>query len=117
MGSPKPLLRYRGQTFLDTLIELLAGRCSPVIVVLGAKADQIRSGVTAGAVFVFNPDYLTGQTSSMQCGLRALPASFHTAFQDLAAGNTTGAVDAVALGFQDLFITGFNSTTSATAET
>lgn len=75
MGSPKPLLRYRGQTFIDTLIGLLAARCSPVIVVLGSKADQIRSGVASDAVFVFNPDYLTGQTSSMQCGLRALPAT------------------------------------------
>ena len=46
-------------------------------------------------------------------GLRGLPASFQTAFQDLAAGNTTGALDAVALGFQNLFITGFSSTTSA----
>jgi molybdenum cofactor cytidylyltransferase len=75
MGSPKPLLRYRGQTFIDTLIGLLAARCSPVIVVLGSKADQIRSGVASDAAFVFNPDYLTGQTSSMQCGLRALPAT------------------------------------------
>ena len=46
-------------------------------------------------------------------GLHALPASFQTAFEDLAAGNTTGAVDALALGFQNLFITGFSSTTSA----
>ena len=46
-------------------------------------------------------------------GLRALPASFQTAFGDLAAGNTTGAVDAVALGFQNLFLTGFNTTVGA----
>ncbi len=26
------------------------------------------------AVFVLNPDYRSGQTSSMQCGLRAVPA-------------------------------------------
>jgi hypothetical protein len=46
-------------------------------------------------------------------GLHALPASFQTAFQDLAAGNTTGAVGALESGFGNLFITGFNTTTSA----
>ena len=91
MGSPKALLRYRGQTFLDTLISLLAARCSPVIVVLGANADEIRRGLSWSAApntlfeaaphtaphatFVINPDYRIGQTSSMQCGLRAVPAS------------------------------------------
>jgi molybdenum cofactor cytidylyltransferase len=74
MGTPKALLRYRGRTFLDTLIGLFAARCSPVIVVLGAHADQIRQGVTSAATFVVNPDYRTGQTGSMQCGLRAVPA-------------------------------------------
>jgi molybdenum cofactor cytidylyltransferase len=82
MGSPKALLRYHGQTFLDTLISLFAPLCSPVIVVLGANADEIRRGLSCSAApeaahhatFVINPDYLTGQTSSMQCGLRAVPA-------------------------------------------
>jgi len=81
MGSPKALLLYQGQTFLDTLISLFAPRCSPVIVVLGANADEIRSGLSYptscsasfDATFVINPDYRTGQTSSMQCGLRAVP--------------------------------------------
>jgi molybdenum cofactor cytidylyltransferase len=73
MGSPKALLRYQGQTFLDTLIALFAVRCSPVVVVLGAQADEIRRGLTHEAAFVINPDYRTGQTSSMQCGLRAVP--------------------------------------------
>lgn len=74
MGSPKALLRYRGRTFLDTLISLFAARCAQVIVVLGANADEIRGGVASEAVFVLNPDYRSGQTSSMQCGLRAMPA-------------------------------------------
>jgi molybdenum cofactor cytidylyltransferase len=77
MGSPKALLRYRGQTFLDTLISLFAARCSPVIVVLGAGADEIRNGLSfdhvPSATFVINPDYRTGQNSSMQYGLRAVP--------------------------------------------
>ncbi|SPE33304.1 conserved hypothetical protein [Candidatus Sulfopaludibacter sp. SbA3] len=74
MGTPKPLLAYRGETFLDRLIGLFGARCSPVIVVLGAAAEQIRAGVVRPATFVVNGDYALGQSSSMQCGLRAVPA-------------------------------------------
>jgi molybdenum cofactor cytidylyltransferase len=72
MGSPKALLQYGTETFLDTLIALFATRCSPVIVVLGAHAAEIRDAVTRPATFVWNPDYRDGQTTSMQCGLRAV---------------------------------------------
>ena len=77
MGFPKALLRYREETFLDRLAGLFAARCSPVIVVLGAEAERIRAaGVPSGptaATFVANPDWARGQTTSMQCGLRAVP--------------------------------------------
>lgn len=73
MGSPKALLQYRGQTFLDTLCGLFAARCAPVIVVLGASAEEIRARASGPATFVENQDYRSGQTSSMQCGLRAVP--------------------------------------------
>ena len=73
MGSPKALLRYRQASFLDTLTQLFERRCSPVIVVLGAHADQIREAATQPATFVENPDYARGMTGSMQCGLRAVP--------------------------------------------
>ena len=74
MGSPKALLPYGGETFLDRLTGLFAPRCSPVIVVLGASADGIRAQARRPATFVVNADYRSGQTSSMQCGLRAVPA-------------------------------------------
>ena len=73
MGSPKALLAYRGENFLDTLCGLFAVRCAPVIVVLGAGAEEIRERVTRPATFAINLDYRSGQTSSMQCGLRAVP--------------------------------------------
>ena len=73
MGFPKAMLRYRDETFLDTLVGLFATRCAPVIVVLGAHADRIRERVVRPASFVFNEDYQRGMTSSLQCGLRALP--------------------------------------------
>jgi molybdenum cofactor cytidylyltransferase len=74
MGFPKALLQYREQTFLDTLIELFALRCRPVIVVLGAGAGDIRARATRRATFAVNPHWALGQTTSMQCGLRAVPA-------------------------------------------
>ncbi|HEY1341819.1 MAG TPA: nucleotidyltransferase family protein [Bryobacteraceae bacterium] len=73
MGSPKALLRYRDETFLDTLIGLFARRCAPVIVVLGADAERIRGSATRPAEFILNERYKLGQTTSMQCGLRAVP--------------------------------------------
>ena len=73
MGSPKALLRYGDQTFLDTLTALFAQRCAPVIVVLGAHAAEIRAAATRPATFVLNPDYALGMTTSLQCGLRAVP--------------------------------------------
>ncbi len=73
MGSPKALLPYRGEIFLDTLTGLFTARCSPVIVVLGAAADEIRARALRPATFVTNPDFALGQTTSMQCGLRAVP--------------------------------------------
>jgi molybdenum cofactor cytidylyltransferase len=73
MGSPKALLPYAGASFLDTLIALVAPRCSPVVVVLGAAAGEIRASARRPAVFVVNPEWRRGQTSSMQCGLRAVP--------------------------------------------
>jgi molybdenum cofactor cytidylyltransferase len=75
MGTPKALLRYRGESFLDTLIGLFEKRCAPVIVVLGAAAEQVRAATSRAAAFVENAGWERGQTSSMQCGLRAMPAA------------------------------------------
>jgi len=75
MGSPKALLQYHGETFLDRLIGIFAAKCSPVIVVVGAHRDMILSAVRRAteAVVVENAEYRLGQLSSMQCGLRAVP--------------------------------------------
>lgn len=75
MGFPKALLQYRDEIFLDTLIGLFAPRCSPVIVVLGAAAERIRAGVARTATFVINTQWELGMTTSLQCGLRAVPES------------------------------------------
>jgi molybdenum cofactor cytidylyltransferase len=74
MGFPKALLPYREKTFVDTLIGLFAARCSPVIVVLGAEAERIRARTSGAATFVVNSNYRQGMTTSLQCGLGAVPA-------------------------------------------
>jgi CTP:molybdopterin cytidylyltransferase MocA len=76
MGRPKPLLVYQGETFLDRLIRVFGTCCSPVVVVLGHGAETIRAGLrrAAEAVIVLNENWANGQLSSMQCGLRAVPA-------------------------------------------
>ncbi len=97
MGTPKPLLDYRGETFLDRLTGLFAPRCSPVIVVLGASAARVRAGLVRASTFVVNEDYALGQTSSMQCGLRAVPAACPAVLFTLAdhPAVTAATVDAV----------------------
>jgi molybdenum cofactor cytidylyltransferase len=75
MGSPKALLTFQGETFLDRLIgKLQAANCAPIVVVLGHNATRIRSRVRRpGAQFTLNPDYARGMLTSLQCGLRAVP--------------------------------------------
>jgi CTP:molybdopterin cytidylyltransferase MocA len=74
MGYPKALLEYRGQTFLDRLIAVFSSFCDPVIAVLGAHEREIRARVGGSATFVSNPHYARGMLTSLQCGLRAVPA-------------------------------------------
>lgn len=73
MGSPKALLDYRGETFIDRLIRIFSGVCEPVIVVLGHHAETIRAQTQGRAEFVNNPDPERGQLSSLQMALAVLP--------------------------------------------
>jgi molybdenum cofactor cytidylyltransferase len=77
MGSPKALLDFRGETFLDRLIGVFSQFCAPVVVVVGHDAARIKAGVKnpERVIFAENKDYRLGQLSSMQCGLRAIPES------------------------------------------
>jgi len=76
MGFPKALLTLRGETFVDHLVQCFSRHCWPVVVTLGGDADRIRQGMraSANAVMLYNPDWRLGQITSMQCGLRAVPA-------------------------------------------
>ncbi len=73
MGTPKALLEYQGETFLDRMTRLLAAAADPVIVVLGHDAERIAAGAPGIVTMAVNPDPERGMLSSLQCGLRALP--------------------------------------------
>jgi molybdenum cofactor cytidylyltransferase len=76
MGTPKALLLFQNETFLDRLIRVFSAVCEPVIVVVGQHGDQIRSGIESGrdVLFAENPDPDRGMLSSLQCGLELVPA-------------------------------------------
>jgi len=76
MGTAKALLTIRGETFLDRLIRVISESCDPVVVVLGHEPEKIRAGLRtpSRAQFTINHDYERGQLTSLQCGLRVVPA-------------------------------------------
>jgi len=75
MGTPKALLDYRGETFLNRLIRIVGQVSDPVTVVLGHHADEIRPRVRGRALIAVNFDPERGQLSSLQTALRELPPS------------------------------------------
>ncbi len=76
-GMPKALVRHRGTLFVEHAADVLhAGGCAPVVVVLGALADDVRStAVLSGSALVDNPDWASGMGSSLRTGLDALAAT------------------------------------------
>ena len=50
MGTPKALLEYRGETFVDRLVRVLGAVCDPVIVVLGYHARRNSAPVPTDAL-------------------------------------------------------------------
>lgn len=77
MGRFKLLLPWRGRPVLDHVLRAArASRLDPRILVLGHEAAAIRAALDLdGFTALHNPDYLSGQSSSMRVGLRAAPAA------------------------------------------
>lgn len=73
LGQPKQLALFRGKPLLQQAIDTAQqGGCSPIIVILGAAAEDIRSRVNS-AVFIENPDWQLGMGTSIRAGVAALP--------------------------------------------
>ncbi|MEW2113889.1 nucleotidyltransferase family protein [Streptomyces sp. NPDC005474] len=73
-GRPKALLEHRGRLLVEHAVAALrAAGCTPVHVVLGARADDVRErAALPGCVLVDNPEWATGMGSSLRAGLASL---------------------------------------------
>ena len=76
MGSPKALLPYQGRPFLEHLLDVTKHpKISVRRIVLGPHAEPIARAVALQAdEIVINADWEKGQLSSIQAGIRSLPA-------------------------------------------
>ena len=64
----KPLVRHAAEA-------ALASKVRPVVVVLGAHADAVRTALDGlDVAFVVNPDFAAGLSTSLRSGLSVLPA-------------------------------------------
>jgi molybdenum cofactor cytidylyltransferase len=76
LGRPKALVPVDGQPAVAHVARVLRGAgCADVVVVTGADHDRVAAAVPARARVIHHPDWARGQTSSVQAGLRALPAA------------------------------------------
>jgi molybdenum cofactor cytidylyltransferase len=86
MGSPKALLRYQGQTFIERICTaFLSAGVDELIVVLGARAAELRPALPAHPILrtVENPRYFQGQLSSLMTGVGALSPESEAAVVNL----------------------------------
>jgi CTP:molybdopterin cytidylyltransferase MocA len=76
MGRPKALLSIDGhETFLTRIVRTFQAEADDVVVVVGHEAAAVMASVAAQGLtprFVTNPDYASGQLSSLLAGLRAI---------------------------------------------
>lgn len=77
MGSPKALLPYRGKSFLEHLLDVTRHpRIGFTRIVVGAHAEEIRKSLHGREnEIVVNAEWERGQLSSIQAGIRSLPAN------------------------------------------
>jgi molybdenum cofactor cytidylyltransferase len=75
MGSPKALLPFQGQPFLEHLLEITThAKIGVRRVVLGAHAEPIAKSIALAAdEIVINDHWEKGQLSSIQAAIRSLP--------------------------------------------
>jgi nicotine blue oxidoreductase len=73
MGRPKALIELGGRPLLLRALDALRdGGCAPLVVVLGAAADQVAELVPDDVRAVLAEDWAEGMGASLRAGLRAL---------------------------------------------
>ncbi|MBL8908512.1 MAG: molybdopterin-binding/glycosyltransferase family 2 protein [Rhizobiales bacterium] len=76
MGESKMLVDFRGKPLIRVTVEAVLGSAaSPVVVVTGNQAEDVRAALDGlDVVIADNPDYAQGLSTSLRTGLAALPA-------------------------------------------
>ena len=74
MGKFKPLLSYKGKSFIQNIVLKLNPVCDKIIIVTGYNTTQVEENVnqlnlSASIEFVYNEDYEKGMFTSLQTGL------------------------------------------------
>ena len=86
MGSPKALLLYQGQTFIERICTaFLTAGVDELVIVLGARAAALRQALPPHPRLrvVENPRYFQGQLSSLMTGIGALSPESEAAVVNL----------------------------------
>lgn len=74
MGRDKALLPLGDSNFINALARTFLAQLDPVVAVVGHHADEIRGALDPKLRIAVNQDYDRGMLSSLQTGLRAIPA-------------------------------------------
>jgi CTP:molybdopterin cytidylyltransferase MocA len=73
MGRPKALVELDGEPLVRRALRVLAdGGCGPLVVVLGAAADEVRTALPPGVRSVVAGDWESGMGASLRAGLDAI---------------------------------------------
>ena len=75
LGRPKQLLEWHGEAMVRKVaLTALDAGLSPVIVVIGAYREEVQAVLANLPVdLIYNPDWMSGQSTSLAAGLRGLP--------------------------------------------
>lgn len=78
MGTPKQLLPWGETIILQRVIDnALASRLGMILLVLGYHADDIagKIRISSKSKILVNPDFRTGMSSSVKCGVKNAPTN------------------------------------------
>jgi molybdenum cofactor cytidylyltransferase len=77
MGSPKQLLSFAGRSLIRHMGDIISdSNCNPKIVVLGANHTLIKPAlINLPLQIQINSDWALGMSTSLRCGISALPDS------------------------------------------
>ena len=81
LGRPKQLLQWKGSSLIRHTVErVMHFGLDQVVVVVGAYADQVRQDITDLEVEIIgNPDWESGQSTSVKLGISAIPRNYGSA--------------------------------------